>query len=258
MFFHLADKLYVTNLLSMPTKESDGITRIYYYADTFKEDLEIYPTFSHYVKAMIERYVKNREVTLLCTEEWILQELMSLWCGRLNLGKNGFQKLIEHANFCETYVEDAQSTIGYTFNSEILHYQPKKREKIRFKKIWPAELCINQLNEDWVREKYEYFRMYDLYARIKENQYALYRNGTIKESPIKENDQSIKDLYNDVDFLKTISAEIDLSFLSMDIEDYVMKNPTFGYNRFNTWKFNWALAHYVRDTGYKIGEGLLK
>lgn len=254
MFFHLADKLYVVNLLSMPTKESDGIRHAYYNKHTFMEDLKVYPTFSHYVKAMVDQYVENRMVTLLCVEEWILQDLMRLWCGRLGLGEKGFQKLVEHANFCESYIEDVQTTVSFTFDPRPPRYAPEKKEKIRFKEMWPAELCINQLDEDWAREKYEYFRMYDLYARIKENQYELYRKGIVKESPIKENDQAIKELYHDADFLKVVGKEIDLSFLDMDIKDYVMSNQTLGYNRFNTWKFNWALAHHVQETGYKLGE----
>lgn len=250
MFFHLADKIYIVNKRSQPEKTPD-INQVAY--TVFKESSVLYPTFSHYVKDIVAKYVKDRKVTLLIVPEDDFENLLSLYISRLSLGVSGFNAMICYSNYCEECVEDFCQTISNQ-SDFVPTFTQTKSETIRFPDIFPAELCINQIDDcDWARKKYEYFRMYELYAKIKDVQYYMLRHGIQFDFNIGNDDQKIKELYRNEDFLRNISRCIDISFIEQPLKSYVNSNPTFGYNRFNTWKFNWQLAKQLKACGYRIG-----
>lgn len=250
MFFHLADKIYVVNSLSKPAQSPD----INQYSYDNLNEMSLYPTFSHYVKSLIDRYVHNRKVTILIVSEKDFETLMSVYCSRLSLGEDGFNYILSYNNFCENNIEDFCSTISIP-SSFAPVFTKSKNEKIYYPWLFPAELCINQIDTDeWARDKYEYFRMYELYARIKDAQFDLVRNNVVIDFDIGHDDQKIKTLYTNKSFIQTVSQYVDTEFLRIALMEYIASNPTYGYNRFNAWKFNYYLADYVKRTGYRIGE----
>lgn len=250
MFFHLADKIYIVNYSSKPEKAPD-IHQVNY--NSYSNDIQLYPTYSIYVKKIINKYVQNRMITLLIVPDEDFKTMLLDYCGFLKLSQKAFEAIISHSLFCETYIEDVDKIISKPSNIRIDWIPYKQRSKIHNPEIFPAELCINQIDEcSWALKKYEYFRMYELYSKIKDMQFNQYLNGNIKKSLIKNNDQKIKKLYKNKNFLSNISRDIDVSFLNISIKEYIASRPTLGYNRFNIWKFNWILVNVIQQEGYKI------
>lgn len=248
MFFHLADKLYVVNEESAVPSIPD-IKQVH--LPDILNELNLFPSFSHFVKSLVDSIVEDRCITLIILPIVTFEDLLNIYCGRLSLGEEAFNIIQSYSSFCENYLEDFAKTISQPYHYN-LSYRKDISEKLYFRELWPAELCINQLNEMWANDKYEYFRMYDFYLKIKEYQLAKIQSDTMFCKEITCDDQSIKDYYRDERFIEKVAQEIDTSFLKISIQEYVDSKPMFGYNRFNAWKYNWPLANYIRRIGYRL------
>lgn len=249
MFFHLADKIYIVNQSSRAESMPDFLQASYV---EYKVEKPLFPTFAHHVKDLLERFVQDRKVTLLIVPDDDFNIILNDWCHYLKLGEEGFNAVIRHSNFCEKYIEDVEKDISRPSDIKVKWEPGGNNTKVRCRKLFPAELCINLIEkEEWAAEKYEYFRMYDLYARIKDKQFELYLRGVTDEYTIGNDDQKIKRLYHDKKFIQQISELVDTDFLRLPLTEYIASRPTLGYNRFNIWKFNWLLADYAKESGYE-------
>lgn len=249
MFFHLIDKLYIVNESSRPQKTSGILLSEY---DSYAEDREVYPFIERLYISLSEGRVRNRMVTILIVPDGDFGAMLLDYCHVLGFGKEEFLLMKEHSDFCERYIEDTEKDVSVPSGVDV-EWKEGGRNRVRHPEIFPAEFCINCLDKEWARKKYEYFRMYDLYARIKECQYEDLRLGKKASlQMIENNDQAIKRLYHDTLFLKAARERIDTSFLDISLEKYIETSPSLGYNRCNAWKYNFRLARHLKGTGYRI------
>lgn len=257
MFLNITNKIYFINKSANPNA-MNGIS-IVDYNNYIDEKLEN-PTLEILYKSLYKKYVKNKSYTLLVMSDDIWKTAFEDFISYMNLDEKAISLILEHSQLSSKIWDNCDEILGSDKNKIIknINYVNIYKKKIDLS-IFPAEYAINHINEEWAKNKYEFFRMYEFYDVIKRYQFDLYRKGFTDDylnELFKYGDQCIKNIWNNKELKTKIinkyKNKINIGFLEMPIEEYVISNSTFGYNQYNAWKYNWKLAKYLRKINYKI------
>lgn len=185
--------------------------------------------------------------------------------------------------FCSLGLSYEQYSISYDFNKNCIKYMDEFRLcygttpkidrsqwiyydkiKVRDPKIFPAEFCINHLEEDWALHKYLYFMCYSIYNAIKELQLYYIQKGQKVPSILWDyatgNDQSAKRLFDKEERLKVCKFLLPLIKIDgihsvqdcTDIHSYIKNSKDFGFIDTLRFKFNPILMKNIKNNGFKF------
>lgn len=262
MFVHICNKVYFVNKSSEPKIKFQEYITFDYIENyiNFKNNFPILEIM--YNQLSDQGKLKNKHngihVYILSDEDFI--KAINDYCSFLNLDYNAIEKIIDHSKMCELYMENCNDISIYNSKFSINNFTIKKYSHIiRYPEIFPAEFFINCINSSIGMNKFTRFRIYELYNLIKNIQYSYIRNN---EKIPKEleifigNDDNALLLYNNTIFnsvIKTLDKiGINTKKFTVSLEEYINLDPNFGYNQYHIYKYNFALAKYLKDIKYKI------
>ena len=264
MFVHMFNNVYFVNKSSDPEKKIYG----YITFDTIDDYNELKKDYralenmynSLSVKARISNRHNGVHIFLLSDNDFI--KAISDYCSLLKLDHGAINKMIEHSDNCELYMESCDDISKY--NKNVLFHEGNfsirdSDIQLRSLDIYPPELFINCLDNSTAIKKFTKLRLAELYELVKNLQYKCLRENLEFFEELRlfvYNTESMLLLYNPDIFENMINL---LNNLGMDttkftcpLEEYFDMDPTFGYNQYNIFKYNYPLAKYLKKTGYKI------
>ena len=264
MFLHLFRKVYFVDKNNTPLLYPDIKQHVLDYKNIRSE----YPFLKQFYRDLMFQYKQDKtedpliHIFIISEHDW--NDAIQDYCNYLGLSYDEYMLLCNHSIFSTKYVDNCGEIISLNKNFPIIS---KENYKFKDKKIksdfeyFPAEYAINCLDKKWARDKYEYFRTYELYDEIKELQVKYHNNSIIMPDILQyfcDNDQSakllIKDEYFREEVLQFLKDKTDITKYLLPIKEYVNSISTLGLNRFTAFKFNWPLAKHFIQTGYRIDE----
>lgn len=266
MFFHAFRKVFFVNKSSAPLLYPD----IVQHQLNNYHDIKMYDPFLHntYHDLMFQYKPDHTEnplihIFLVNDEEWdnVIQDYVNY----LGLDYEAYLRICKHSDFCTNYIDNCCETISLIGQSKIIpieNFKVRNKKKVYNYQHFPAEYAINCLDQLWAQNKYEYFRTYDIYNQLKRWQ-TIYYKAEVQLPKIltrfAENDQAAKSIFRSKelkdDVLTFLSEHgVDTDKYRVPIQEYVNMEPDLGYDRFTFYKFNWPLARYLKQIGYKIHE----
>ena len=260
MFARTFGKVYVVNESSLPKGDFKYITKT---PVTLYKKNE-YPTLETYYRHLSRS--KDSNITIIPFRDNEFNSFMLDYCNLLGLNYEAYLAIVKHSNFCCLYEDNCQETISLPGPTPLIPEELFILSNKKFDaKFYPAEIAINHLDIPWVQQKYEWFRIYDIYQLIKNIQFELYKMDLeIPEvlSIFNSSDQSAKQLFNKEIYSKVKNyfsfVGIDTSLFYMPIEDYTLSLiNSFGYTNQTMSHFNWSLARELRRQNFKIDERCL-
>lgn len=255
MFARAFGKVYVVNESSLPKGDFKYITKTSVVSYKKNE----FPTLETYYKHLSN--LKDSNITIVPFWDNDFNLFILDYCNLLGLNYEAYLAIVKHSNFCCLYEDNCQETISLPGFMNLIPKELFIPSNKRFDaKFYPAEIVINHLNIPWVKQKYEWFRIYDIYQLIKNTQFELYKMDLkIPEiiSIFNSSDQSAKQLFNReiYDRVKNYFSfvGIDTSLFYMPIEDYAFSLiNSFGYTNQTMSHFNWSLARELKKQNFKI------
>jgi len=275
MYIHLFKKIYAVTEKYPPKRWETG-TRIinfrgFILCQSFTDLRESFPTTGKFFSWMMKTLKNpNGGLTFVIMDDQTLSEFMSVYCDYLGISPEMYRSMVYYNRMCLIFMEngDAISSrepgdVGDEYREIFCYFKPEEGTVPKITAdfdSYPAELCVNCLDQEWARKKFEWFRIYDLYNLVKKVQHKKVRTGNLYgqiTDRAYENDQSAKEWldkekYDEVvDILKN-EEDCDVTLFEMPLEDYVMSWPEFGYNQYHYFKFNYYLARQVVKEGYRI------
>lgn len=270
MFAHLFDKIYVIDKDGAP-EPFDPTIKIYteeqaFDGKTYKEEKEEYPWVEMLFAQMRHKLTNTQNsLVFLLVQRESLKEMLMDYAALLDLNLDMLNAFVSHSHYCYHWMENSENIVTKEPDLYFRYVPDTTRYITGDYEHYPAELCINCLDKEWARKKFEWFRRYDIYNLIKKYQQDEYRKGHYKpQHPTYlsvldkiQNDDSIKsvcdeDISRIMSFLKGEGYEV--SNLMLPLEEYVASWPEFGYNQYHYFKFNYDLARLVMKEGYRIDE----
>ena len=264
MFLHLFRKVYFV----------DEDNRPLLYPDIKQHELDYssfrkgYPFLKQFYHDIMFQYKPDGKedplvhIFIISKQDW--KQAIQDYCNYLGLSYEEYLLLCRHSTFCTEYVDNCGEIISLNHEFPIILKEDYKFKKKQIKsdfQYFPAEYAINCLDKEWARNKYEYFRTYEIYNEIKKLQVQYYNDNMPMPSILHffcDNDQTAKALIKNPCFKKEVlnflESKIDITEYLLPIQEYVNKIPSLGYDRFTAFKFNWPLAKHFMKTGYRIDE----
>lgn len=267
MFINIFKKTYLVNKTEVAINTTDlFIQEIKDYKNLKSE----FPTLIKLYLDIYNSYNKINDDRILIINDNEFLSFINDWSNLLNLNSFSINLIINHSLFHTQYNDECQrlisnyDTFSKNFNIEsiILDKPFCNKNKInKYLDFFPIEYLINYINEDWCIKKFEYFRIKELYLKIRELQLSLYNMNTndIYLNKIFNNSSDniiIDSISNNKKILQEIKSHIlnkhyfDIKFLNLPILDYILK-PNYSYNFGMSWKFNFKLLHYLYNINYK-------
>lgn len=276
MFIHLFDKIYAVTEKHPPKRWETGTYFINFrgftlYYKSFKDFKESFVTTEKFFSWMMDTLKNpNGGLTFVIMDDETLSEFMTVYCDYLGISPEMYRNMVYYNGLCMIFMENGD-TISSTKPAEVeagyrevfCYFKPEEGINPKITtgfEHYPAELCVNCLDQKWARKKFEWFRIYDLYNLVKKVQQRKIRTGYLYGQIMEkeyEDDRCAKawldkEKYDEVvDILKSEEG-CDTALFEMPLEDYVTSWPEFGYNQYHYFKFNYYLARQVLKEGYRI------
>lgn len=264
MFLHLFRKIYFVDENNKPLLYPDIKQHKLDYENVRKE----YPFLKQFYQDLMFQYKPDKtedpliHVFIIPENNW--EKAIQDYCNYLGLSYDEYLLLCRHSTFCTRYVDNCGEVMSLDREFPVIqknNYKFKNKQIRSDFQYFPAEYAINCLDKEWARNKYEYFRTYELYNEIKKLQVQYYNNNIVMPEILQffcDNDQTakalIKNSYFKKEVLNFLVDKIDITEYLLPIQEYVRRIPNLGYDRFTAFKFNWPLAKHFIKTGYRIDE----
>ena len=255
MFFNVIGKLWFMNESNAIVIENYPFKHIDY-LDLVKE----YPTLDMMYNDFIDKTIKQNNICLIKDDDYNIAILD--YCKYLHLDYNMYKIIRHHSDFyCYNYLGFGKRIKEEHINiieEKFFNDYPIRKKINRNFHLFPAEYAINCLDESWAANKYKYLRLYALFVDIQKIKYQQYLKGVeYKElNMFNYDDQTAKisdAVYNDiVSFLISKKLLPSKNIYNSDIKVFANTTLDGGYDFYHSFKFNFHLAKYIKQIGYKI------
>lgn len=265
VFINLFKKIYLVDEANIPNRAPDIDWRyLNNYRELKKEHATLRTLYRELMTNILPDGTTNSAMILLIVKQADINMFIQDYCNYLGLDYEAYSLLIKHSKFCTKFIDNCNEVISRNGSFPVISkkdYVYKPQRIVYDLEFFPAEYAINCINKSLGQNKYNYFRIYDIYNMIKEYQIKAYRIGL----PVPEiferfntSDQSAKIMGN-IQIEEKVKQEfiklgLDTSLFTRDVSEYIKLNTYFGYNKYTIFKFNLQLARYLKKVGYRIDE----